>query len=58
MKKKLVKSGGSLAVTQTGAVTVRPGVRYIESGKLTRRFAKLAKELLDRRANVYRALAR
>jgi antitoxin component of MazEF toxin-antitoxin module len=43
---------------QTGAVTIRPGARYFEGGKATRRFEKLADELLDRRAKVYRALAK
>jgi antitoxin component of MazEF toxin-antitoxin module len=42
---------------QTGAVTIRPGVRYFEGGKVTRRFEKLANELIDRRSRVYRALA-
>jgi len=43
---------------QTGAVTVRPGVRYFEDGEVTLRFRKLAQELLERRARVYRELAR
>ena len=32
---------------QTGAVTIRPGVRYFEDGKVTRRFEKLAEALLE-----------
>jgi antitoxin component of MazEF toxin-antitoxin module len=43
---------------QTGAVTIRPGARYFEGGRVTRRFEKLADELMERRAEVYRALAR
>jgi antitoxin component of MazEF toxin-antitoxin module len=43
---------------QTGAVTVRPGVRYFEEGKVSRRFEKLAEDLLDRRSRVYRKLAK
>jgi hypothetical protein len=43
---------------RTGAVTIRPGVRYFENGKGTRRFDELADELLKRRAKVYRALAK
>ena len=43
---------------QTGAVTIRPGVRYFEDGKVTPRFKKEAEELLGRRARVYRELAR
>jgi antitoxin component of MazEF toxin-antitoxin module len=42
----------------TGAVTIRPGVRYFEGGKVTKRFEKLANELLDRRSKAYRALSR
>ena len=43
---------------QTGAVTIRPGARYFERGKVTQRFEKLANELMDRRSKVYRVLAR
>jgi antitoxin component of MazEF toxin-antitoxin module len=43
---------------QTGAVTVRPGVRMFEDGKVTRRFEKLAEELLKRRSRAYRELAK
>jgi antitoxin component of MazEF toxin-antitoxin module len=80
MKRKLVKAGGSLAVTlpvevvqefklrkgmsvdvsvhpQTGAVTVHPGARYFERGKVTARFEKMANELLERRSKAYRVLA-
>ena len=32
--------------------------RYFESGKATRKFEKLANELLSRRAKVYRTLAK
>jgi antitoxin component of MazEF toxin-antitoxin module len=43
---------------QTGAVTIRPGVRYFENGKVTKRFEALAEELLRKRAAVYRELAK
>jgi antitoxin component of MazEF toxin-antitoxin module len=43
---------------QTGAVTIRPGGRFFEGGKVTRRFEQVAEELMDRRSKVYRALAR
>ncbi len=43
---------------QTGAVTIRPGVRYFENGKVTKRFEKLAEELLQERSAVYRELAK
>jgi antitoxin component of MazEF toxin-antitoxin module len=43
---------------QTGAVTIRPGVRYFEDGKVTERFRDLARELLERRKKVYEELAK
>jgi antitoxin component of MazEF toxin-antitoxin module len=43
---------------QTGAVTIRPGVRYFEDGKVTRRFRALAEEVLGKRSAVYRELAK
>jgi antitoxin component of MazEF toxin-antitoxin module len=43
---------------QTGAVTIRPGVRYFENGKVTKRFESLADELLKKRSAVYRELAK
>lgn len=43
---------------QTGAVTIRPGVLYFEDGKVTKRFERLAEELLRKRARVYRELAK
>ena len=43
---------------QTGAVTIRPGVRYFENGKVTRRFLALAEEVLEKRSAVYRELAK
>jgi antitoxin component of MazEF toxin-antitoxin module len=42
---------------QTGAITVRPGVRYFEGGKVTHAFEKAAGDLLKRRAKAYRELA-
>jgi antitoxin component of MazEF toxin-antitoxin module len=43
---------------QTGAVTIRPGSRHFQRGKVTRTFEKLADELIARRSKAYRALAR
>lgn len=42
----------------TGAVTIRAGVKYFDDGKVTKRFRALMDELLERRAEVYKALAR
>jgi antitoxin component of MazEF toxin-antitoxin module len=56
-----LKKGAEVDVAihpQTGAVTIRLGVRYFEDGKVTPRFRKLAEQLLERRARVYRELAK
>ena len=42
----------------TGAVTIRPGVKYFDNGKSTRRFRARVEELLERRKDLYRKLAR
>jgi len=41
----------------TGAVTIRPGVRYLEDGKVTKRFRNAVDSLIDRRRELYRRLA-
>jgi len=43
---------------QSGAVTIRPGVRSFEGGKVTGRFEKLAEDLLLRRKDLYEKLAK
>jgi len=43
---------------RTGAVTIRPGVRVFEGGKATKRFDRLADDLLEKRAGLYRELAK
>ena len=43
---------------QTGAVTIRPGIALLDGGKVTRRFGTRMEELLARRAELYRRLAR
>ncbi len=42
----------------TGAVTIRPGIKYYEGGKVTRKFLAEAQKLLRRRAALYRELAK
>jgi len=42
---------------RTGAVTIRPGVRYAEDGKVTKRFDRAIDDLLERRSELYRRLA-
>jgi antitoxin component of MazEF toxin-antitoxin module len=56
-----LKKGMTVEVSvhpQTGAVTIRPGVRMLENGKVTKRFDRLADDLLERRAGLYRELAK
>jgi antitoxin component of MazEF toxin-antitoxin module len=43
---------------QSGALIVRPGVRYFEDGKVTKRFDRLAGALIEKREKLYRSLAK
>jgi antitoxin component of MazEF toxin-antitoxin module len=43
---------------QTGAVIIRPGVRFFEDGKVTPRFRRLAEATLERYAEAFRELAK
>lgn len=81
MKRKIVQTGSSLAVTlpaevveafglkkgqevdvavhpATGAVVIRPGVKYFEDGKVTRRFRTLADSVLGRYDKAFEELAK
>jgi antitoxin component of MazEF toxin-antitoxin module len=61
VKEFKLKKGAEVEVAvhpRTGAVTILPGVRYFEDGKVTKRFEKLVDELLERRAEAYRELAK
>ena len=42
----------------TGAVTIRPGIRYFDDGKLTRRFRDKAEEIRRRYDEAFRRLAK
>jgi antitoxin component of MazEF toxin-antitoxin module len=56
-----LKKGQSVDVSvhpRTGAVTIRPGIRYYENGKVTRRFREEAEGLLRAREDLYRELAK
>lgn len=56
-----LKKGMSVEVSVhpvSRAVTVRPGVKFFEDGNVTARFERLSKALVERRAALYRALAR
>jgi hypothetical protein len=39
-------------------VIVRPGVKYVEGGEVTRAFERAAEDLLRRRSNLYRRLSK
>ena len=43
---------------QTGAITIRPGVAFVEGGQITARFRALADEVLTRRASLPRRMLR
>ncbi len=61
VKEFKLKKGQKVEVSvhpTTGAVTVRPGIKYFEDGKVTKRFRKIVEALLDKRADLYRELAK
>ncbi len=81
MKRKLVKTGSSLAITlpaevvqelklkpgqqvdvsvhpQTGAVVIRPGVKYYGDGAVTRGLRERVRRLVERRKALYEKLAK
>lgn len=61
VKEFKLRKGMSVEVTihpQTRAVTIRPGVRLFEDGKVTKKFKDLAQALLKKRAGAYRELAK
>lgn len=81
MKRKVVKTGSSLAVTlprevvdafgleagdevdvsvhpQTSAVTIRPGIKYVEDGRVTKRFKAESRRVLDRYDEAFAELAK
>jgi antitoxin component of MazEF toxin-antitoxin module len=56
-----LKKGHSVEVSihpTSGAVTIRPGIKYYENGKITKRFREQAEALLRKRAPLYRELAK
>ena len=61
VKEFKLKKGAEVDVTvhpQTGAVTIRTGVRYFEDGKVTRRFEKIAEAVAEQYAESFRELAK
>ncbi|HVT16610.1 MAG TPA: AbrB/MazE/SpoVT family DNA-binding domain-containing protein [Thermoanaerobaculia bacterium] len=56
-----LKKGMAVEVSvhpQTGAITIRPGVRYFEGGKATKRFRRLADEIAEQYDESFRELAK
>jgi antitoxin component of MazEF toxin-antitoxin module len=56
-----LKKGDEVEVSihpRTGAVIVRAGVRHVDGGRVTKRFATRADDLLKRRSILYRELAK
>ena len=56
-----LKKGQSVDVSihpTSGAVTVRPGIKYYENGKVTKRFREQAEKVLRRYDKAFRELAK
>jgi antitoxin component of MazEF toxin-antitoxin module len=56
-----LKKGDEVEVSvhpQTGTITVRTGIRYVDSGKVSPRVKKAAADLRRRRAALYEELAK
>ena len=61
VKEFKLKKGGQVDVSVhpvSGAVTIRPGIKYFDDGKVTKRFRAMLETLLEKRANLYRKLAK
>lgn len=61
VKEFKLKKGHEVEVSvhpTTGAVTIRPGIRHFENGKATKRFKQLARELMEKRKELYTELAK
>lgn len=43
---------------QTGAIVIRPGVRYFEEGKVTRRFKESSRRVLEKYDKAFEDLAK
>ena len=61
VKEFKLKKGHTVDVSihpQSGAVTIRPGIKYFENGKVTRRFRALAEEVRREYDDAFRKLAK
>ena len=56
-----LKAGDAVEVSvhpQTGVITIRPGVVYFEGGKVTKRFKKASRRVLEKYDEAFRELAK
>jgi len=56
-----LKAGDPVEVSvhpQTGVVTIRPGVRYFENGRVTKRFKDASRRVLEKYDKTFRELAK
>lgn len=61
VKQFRLKKGQTVEVSvhpRNGAVTIRPGIKYFDDGKVTKRFRAEAERLLKERQQLYRNLAK
>ena len=61
VKEFRLKKGHSVEVSVhpvTGVVSIKPGVAFVDDGKVTKRVRAAADSLIRRRAKVYRELAK
>jgi putative addiction module antidote len=61
VKEFKLKKGHTVDVSvhpQSGAVTIRPGIKYFENGKVTPRFRALAEEVRREYDDAFRKLAK
>jgi putative addiction module antidote len=61
VKEFKLKKGQSVEVSvhpQSGAVTIRPGIKYFENGKVTKRFQSIAEQIRKRYDSAFRELAK
>jgi antitoxin component of MazEF toxin-antitoxin module len=61
VKEFKLKKGHTVDVSvhpQSGAVTIRPGIKYFEDGKVSRRFRVEMNRLLKEREELYHKLAK
>lgn len=61
VKEFRLKKGMSVDVTvhpKTKAVTIRPGVKYFEEGKVTKRFQDMSQRIMDKYAAAFEELAK